>query len=366
MKQLLRMLTVLCAAAVSLSGVLTASAAIPKSLTFKQVSQAPVFDGKIDGSYGDKIFEFAAKEIQVGDYNLYPRTPEELDVVKGAYNAMTAKGYAVFDNDNLYLAFDVTDLAPRAAANSAHFSRTTNVQLVFYVNDYLSFQTIAYTGKNSVRVYDDDGHRSEADASLMEAKLTENSKTNYVYEIKIPWKAFEEVNSLKDVTDIRMGFVQTSMAIDYTCAAFGEAYDLDYDRLLPVTLDKSSTASNSNTKKTASQSQKSSSGVDFGEDTTSSVTNSNQNATSADTGEKTGSNASELEQQTESNAEEIASDTMEQAELNSDKDTSDSQETQTNTASKKDYTLVIILSIIGAVVVIGGVIAIILLNKKSE
>lgn len=337
MKKLTKLLCFMCVLAATFSCVLTANAAIPTALTFKQVATAPAFDGSIDTVYGQPIFDFKATDIQVGNYNLYPRTQEELDPLKEPYQKMHSKGYAVFDEENLYLAFDVKDTVPRAAANSANYYESTNIQLVFYVNEYLAFPTIAYAGKNKVRIWDD--KRSEMDINKMKAVFVENGG-NFIYEVKIPWSAFPDVRSLADVSDIRMGYIQTSMAVNYLCAAFGEAYDLDYDKLLPVTLNMLATpkTSSTNSQKTGSTNSSNTNSADSSK--TSSV-----DSTASDAG-VVGSGV------------DIPDDTQQTRKVNSSVSTVAEE-------GEKDYTLFIVLAAVGGLLIVGGVVAIILLNKKK-
>ena len=48
-----------------------------------------------------------------------------------------------------------------------------------------------------------------------EPSNVEKSKSNFIYEIKIPWEAFPEVSKADDVWYFRMGLVQSSMANGY-------------------------------------------------------------------------------------------------------------------------------------------------------
>ncbi len=352
MNKVLKLLSVLCAVVIVFAlavGSFNASAAIPTKLSFKQVSSAPAIDASIDSIYGSPVFDFSAKDTPIGEYNVFPRTQEQMATVMDAYNAMRVKGYVVFDKEYLYMAFDVNDVAPKVAGNSSKFYQSTNVQLVFYVNENLGYITAAYSGTNSVRVFNDDGNRSTMTIDNIDCKLVEKSKTNYIYEMRIPWVNFHEVDTLDDITDFKFAITQTSMGSSgtyknangvqdtYVCSAFGKAYDLNYDSCLPVTLQKlsNSEANKPVESQTQTQSQAVSSdagavgsGVDFGTNT-----------------ESSDSESSVISSQTDADA-----------------TTSDTE----NNENKKDYTLVIILAVVAVLVIGGGATAIILLNKGDK
>ncbi len=258
----------------------TTSAAIPTELTITETKTAPNINdgGVIDAAYGEKVFDLKASELPKDSGNLYPskmegRDGEKLDdpKVQAAIKVMRNIGYMTYDKDNLYILCDVTDIAPKASSNSAQPWKSTNLQLTMFVNEELSFPTIAYEGKNKVNVWNDP--RSVLDFELVEATFTEKSKTHYIYEIKIPWEAFPEVESADDVWYFRMGIVQTSMANDYVCSAFGEAYFLQAPKCIPVTLAKANESGNNTSSESSSEQNNT---------TSSTVSNNNTNTSSAD------------------------------------------------------------------------------------
>ncbi len=341
MKKMFKILSVMCISLLLLAcvaGALTVNAAIPTKLAFKQVTSAPKIDATIDSVYGEAVFDYRATDTPIGEWNVFPRTKEQMNTVMDAYNAMRVAGYVVFDKDYLYMAFDVNDVAPKVADNSSKFYKSTNLQLVFFVNENLGYITAAYAGTNSVRVFNDDGNRSTMIIDDIDCKLTEKSKTNYIYEMRIPWKNFHEIDTLSDVTDFKFAITQTSMGSSgtyknaegkqdtYVCSAFGKAYDLNYDSCLPVTLQKLASTGNSDGNSDADKPTESTpdgavgSGVDFGTD------DDTQN----------------------------------------DKNSDDSDATSGDGESGNNNTLIIILAIIAVVVVAGGVVAIVLINKGKK
>ena len=339
-----RFLAIIMAAAALLACAVPAYAALPTSLTFAEVKQAPKLDGDIDKLYGNSVFDFKATDITVGDNNLFPRTQDELNPIKSVYEKMRSVGYAVYDANNLYLAFDVYDVAPKAAGNSSKHWYSTNIQLVFYVNSQLCFPTIAYTGPGKVKVTADG--RSEMDFGKIKVSFSEKETGHYVYETVIPWSACYDINSFKDVNDMRFGFVQTSMAgydlvggdeeKAYLTAAFGDAYDLQYDKLIPVSFKKldgavQKPAENNKPGKTAgSETDKASAAPSGG-------VSINADADSfAGSGEQT-----------------------DKAENSDGETVIISEETE-----KKDSKLIIILIAAAVVIICGGAAAIIILNKK--
>lgn len=370
MKKIFKILSVICAVslimALAVSG-FTANAEIPTKLTFSQVSKAPTIDASIDDIYGSPVFDFKATDTKVfnpaavaGDpgFNIFPRQEDWMNSVKDAYEAMRVKGYVVFNEDYLYMAYDVNDVAPRTAGNAAKFYQSTNLQLVFFVNENLGYITAAYAGKDSVRVFNDDGNRSTMLIENIDCKLKEVSKTNYIYEMRIPWSNFHEVETLSDVTDFKFAITQTSMGSSgsynngsadttYVCSAIGSAYALNYEHSLPVTLKKLASGNNgggTNTDNTDSSPSGGNDGqgngvvggeVDFG--------SNSQQAPSSETDTSSDQSANEPSDNTSNN-------------------------TSSNTQPEKDYTLVIILAVVGVVVLAGGTVAIILINKggKSE
>ncbi len=349
MKKVFKLFSVICAITLVIAcfaSSFTANAAIPTSLTFAQVSKAPAIDATIDDVYGNPVFDFRATDTPVGEWNVFPRDKERMDPVMDAYNAMRVAGYVVFDKDYLYMAYDVHDVAPKVADNSSKFYKSTNLQLVFFVNENLGYITAAYAGTNSVRVFNDDGNRSTMSIDNIECKLVEKSKTNYIYEMRIPWSNFHEVETLSDITDFKFAITQTSMGSagkykndegkedTYVCSAFGKAYDLNYDSSLPVTLQKLAADKKEEDKTEAKPESKVETsadtgavgdGVEFGDSADDNTTNSNETVANDDT-----------------------------------------TTTGADTTEEKDNTLIIILAIVAVVVVAGGVLAIVLINKGSK
>lgn len=384
MKKLFKLFSVICAITLVIAcfaSSFVASAAIPTSLTFTQVSKAPAIDAAIDDVYGKPVFDYRATDTPIGEWNVFPRDNERMTPVMDAYNAMRVAGYVVFDKDYLYMAYDVYDVAPKVADNSTKFYKSTNLQLVFFVNENLGYITAAYAGTNSVRVFNDDGNRSTMTIDNIECKLTEKSKTNYIYEMRIPWSNFHEVEKLSDITDFKFAITQTSMGSagkykndegkedSYVCSAFGKAYDLNYDSSIPVTLqklaaDKKEENKNETSKETGSVASSDSGavgeGVEFGEtseDKTTSSTNQNSSKDTATTS-------------TQSNAgTDSATGTDSETGVESTTGTASADEqttTGTVTTEEKDYTLIIILAIVAVVVVAGGILAIVLINKGGK
>ena len=322
----------------------TASASVPTKLTFNRVNKSPTLDGTIDSIYGQPVFDIKATDLKAGDPNLAiatddgsakagDATDELISKVSSVYNTMHSVGYAVFDDENLYFAFDVTDTYPKAASNSANYWEATNIQLVFYVNQQLCFPSIAYAGTNKINIFPD--KRSEMDIDKIKVKFTENGG-KYVYEVVIPWNSCPEVSSFKDVDDLRFGFIQTSMAERYVAAAFGCAYELDYSKLVPVELKDDGSVESGNQK-------------------------DNQSTVSTAGNENTVSNNSSAAAPS-GNGTQINTD-------NSDNTNPASSDNQTVTEEiiegEKNYTPIIIIAVIGGLVIVGGVIAFIIINKKS-
>ena len=262
------------------------SAAVPTELKIYKTETAPNISdsGKIDSVYGEKLFDIKATDFSKDDQNLYPNTQREPHMLKdkGVKEAMAKMrniGYMTYDNENLYVACEVTDIAPKASANSAEPWKSTNLQLVMFVNEELSFITVAYEGTNKVNVVND--RRSVMDYELVEATFFEKSKTNYVYEIKIPWESFPEVTKADDVWYFRMGIVQSSMAKGYVCTAFGEAYFLQAPKCVPVKLEGAKNSGSATTSSEVTSSKEEDKG-----NTSSNVTSTNKptnnNTSSAD------------------------------------------------------------------------------------
>ena len=375
MKKVFKIISVICVISILFACVcLTASAEIPTKLTFTQVKKAPTIDASIDDIYGEPVVDFRATDTTVfnpsavaGDpgFNIFPRQEDWMNPVKDAYEAMRVKGYVVFNEDYLYMAYDVYDVAPRTAGNAAKFYQSTNLQLVFFVNENLGYITAAYAGKDSVRVFNDDGNRSTMIIENIDCKLKENSKTNYIYEMRIPWSNFHEVETLSDITDFKFALTQTSMGSSgtynngsadttYVCSAIGSAYALNYEHSLPVTLNKLAGANTDGGNGTGGN-------TDGGNGTASQSGNANTQSGAADA--KPGTTGNSVDFGTTSQPE-INSDT----ENESKNDGATTGTVSDDTETEKDYTLVIILSIVAVLVIAGGVVAIILINKggKSE
>lgn len=326
----------------------TASAAVPTALTFNEISTAPTLDGVVDAAYGSPVFDFSAKELPVGDKNLfmsdvmddgsisdtgtYGASDASVKKFANTYNTMKTVAYIAYDSKNLYLAFDTTDVAPKASSNSAMPWRSTNFQLCMYVNQRLAFFTVAYAGTNKVNICNDS--RNEFDVDVMKASFKEKSQTNFVYELVIPWSAAPGLKSAADVEDFRFGYVQTSMAEAYICTAVGEAWHQDYDKLVPVTMKALSGSTTTGTTGNASSEEDDTSAPQGG-GTTVNVGDSSSEDTDASSDITTGVT-----------------------------DKEDDGE-QVVVEEEKDYTLIIILGAVAGVVLIAGVVAIILLNKKS-
>lgn len=311
-----------------------ASAEVPTKLTFTQVEKAPTFDGIIDDVYGEKIFDLKATDLKVGENNLFPRSQAELDPLMDVYNVMQALGYAVHDKENLYLAFDIKDIAPKAASNSTEYWNSTNIQLIFYINQQLCFPTIAFAGTDKVNVIGD--ARSEMDVSKIRAKFKDNGNGNFIYEIVIPWVAVPDVKSLDDVDDVKFGFIQSSMAKGYICSAFGEPYDLKYNTLVPVTLKNLAKEENS------SSVQKPNNSTSQGANDN---TNSDNNSIITD-GTQIGN---EIKPESSSTVIDDTSTIVEETSTNG-----------TNT------TLVLVLIILAVLVIVGAGVAIIIINRKPK
>ena len=382
MKKLFKLFSIICAITLVIAcfaSSFVASAAIPTKLTFTQVSKAPTIDASIDEIYGKPVFDYRATDTPIGEWNVFPRDKERMNPVMDAYNTMRVAGYVVFDKDYLYMAYDVYDVAPKVADNSSKFYKSTNLQLVFFVNENLGYITAAYAGTNSVRVFNDDGNRSTMVIDNIDCKLVEKSKTNYIYEMRIPWSNFHEVEKLSDVTDFKFAMTQTSMGSAgkykndegkeeaYVCSAFGKAYDLNYDSSVPVTLaklkeeDKDESSKVTSSVATSSDSGAVGEGVDFGNSSEEKNTSSENTATtSSESTEKTESNTS-----TDSTASTESTQSTESV-------TSTESSTDTNATTgeepeeSKDYTLIIIIAIVAVVVVAGGIVAIVLINKGGK
>lgn len=334
-----RLITILVCLILAVSVCVPASAAVPSAFTFNEITSAPTIDGTIDSVYGSPIFDLSAKDLEMGNKNLfmadimdgavqengtYGANADSMAYFKNVYDIMRTVGYVAYDKNNLYLAFDTTDIAPKASSNSAKPWHSTNFQLCVYVNQRLGFFTVAYAGTNKANIANDT--RNEFDVDVMKVAFNEKSQNNFVYELVIPWSAIPGLKTAADVTDFRFGYVQTSMAMGYVCTAIGEGYHQDYDKLIPVTM--KSVSGDSNTTGTTGNN------------------NTVDDGTSAPVGGGTT--------------------------INTDKDTTDanSENATTNEGEEivvegeKDYTMIIILAVVAGVVLIGGVVAVLLLNKK--
>ena len=331
--------------------VIPTSAAIPTALTIKETKTAPNVNDKgvIDAVYGNPIFSYKATDIKVGETNLYPRTPEECAQVQDAINVMSNTGYATYDDKYFYMACVLKDLAPKASPNSAAPWQSTGIQLLLFVNTERSWTTFAYEGTNKVGVFDDNKGRSVLDPDFVTASFYERSQTEYVLEFKIAREGFPEIDGLADVQELKMGVVQTSMAdttVDanvkkdgaYTCAAFGEAYELKYEKALPVTMVSANGSSNNGGSSTVTSTITSTITTPGESDSTS--------APSEGTAVDIGGSSSET--------------TSTESSENSDQTTTVVQE------GEKDWTMIIILAAVAGVIIIGGAVAIILLNKKPS
>ncbi len=332
--------------------IIPASAAIPTALTFTQIeaSNAPIIDGTVDASYGSPIFDLIAKDIAIGDEDhifmsdvmedgsisadsgTYGGTEIAKNKFIKTYNTMRTVAYVTYDDKNLYLAFDTTDIAPKASENSATPWRSTNFQLCMYVNQRLAFFTVAYTGKNKVTIAND--NRNEFDVDVMKAALNEKSQNNFVYELVIPWSAAPGLKSAKDVEDFRFGYVQSSMAEAYICTSIGTGWAQKYEKLVPVTM-------------------KNLSGEDTKPSTNSSdATGTVDDGTSAPSGGGTSIN---INNDNDSTNTETNNDTN----INNEDD-----EVIVVEEGKDNSKMIIILACVGGVILVAGVVAVILLNKK--
>lgn len=371
MKKIFKILSVITAISVVLACAMcgiSANAEVPTKLTFNQVEKAPTIDASIDSVYGQPVFDFKATDTKVfnpsaaaGDpgFNIFPRQEDWMEPVKDAYEAMRVKGYVVFNEDYIYMAYDVNDVAPRTAGNASKFYQSTNLQLVFFVNENLGYITAAYAGKDSVRVFNDDGNRSTMIIENIDCKFKELSKTNYIYEMRIPWANFHEIESLSDVTDFKFAITQTSMGsagtynngsadTSYVCSAIGSAYALNYEHSLPVTLKKLGGSSGGNGGANA-ENPDGQGGSQDGQ--------GGNNVVGGEVDFGGGQNSKPTESKPEADADkDNSSDTVGTTQNN----------TSTEEEPEKDYTLVIILAAIAVVVIAGGAVAIILINKKGK
>ena len=337
--------------------VMPTSAAVPTALTIKETKTAPNVNDKgvIDAAYGSPIFDYRATDLTPGDGDLHPKTQAECAVVNDAISVMRNVGYATYDDKYFYMACVLTDLAPFATSNSAEPWKSTGVQLLLFVNTERSWTTFAYEGTNKVGVYDDNKDRSVLNPDYVTASFYERSKTEYVLEFKIAWEGFPEVESLADVNELKMGVVQTSMAsacannddgngnpiyasAPYTCSAFANAYELKYEKALPVTM----VSANGNTNNGGSSTVTSTITSTITTPAESDSTNAPSDGTAVDVGGSSDQTVGATESE------------------NGDQTTTVVQE------GEKDWTMIIILAAVAGVIIIGGAVAIILLNKKPS
>ena len=340
--------------------VMPTSAAVPTALTIKETKTAPNVNDKgvIDAAYGNPIFDYRATDLTPGDGDLHPKTKEECAVVNDAISVMRNVGYATYDDKYFYMACVLTDLAPKASPNSAAPWQSTGIQLLLFVNTERSWTTFAYEGTNKVGVFDDNKGRSVLDPDFVTASFYERSKTEYVLEFKIAWEGFPEVDSLADVNELKMGVVQTSMAsacannktpdgtpiyeaAPYTCSAFANAYELKYEKALPITMVPANGNSNNNGGGSSTVTSTITSTI------TTPAESDSTSAPSQGTAVDVGGSSDQTIGATESEKE-------------------DDQTTTVVQEGKKDFTMIIILAAIAGVIIIGGAVAIILLNKKPS
>lgn len=224
-------------AACPFGGMLSVNAEVPTKLSISNTNISPVIDGVVDESYGDMQWDQKATDLKVPEKNLFPRTQAELDTMIEAYNVMRMKGWLTYDNEGIYMAVEATDLSASTDYNSVQPWKSTNIQVVMYVEASRYFFTLSYGGNNKA-VLANDTMRSELDESeVTEYTVKETVLSNSVrlcWEIKIPYEALWDISGITQDTDIRLGVIQTSMAKGYCCQAFGNAFDLQYDTLLPV------------------------------------------------------------------------------------------------------------------------------------
>lgn len=330
MKKVIRLMGIICALVLVLSCTLTANAAWlqqPSTISIEEVSKAPAIDGVIDANNGALKWNQNASEIPIGEYDLYPRTPEECAPFTDLYKIMNMKGYFVYDDEGVYLAVEAIDYAPKASSNSDEPWKSSNIQVVLYTNSSRNFFTVAYAGTNKANIHNDE-KRSELDIAkvkdyaVKEADLG-NGTYKLTWEVKIPYEAFYNINSMADISEMRLGIVQSSMSIDYACQAFGKAYSLVYEDLISVDI-----------KRPAGQETPTDSG--------------SGNTIVSATGSGVDLGATETESDT----------------ISEDK-TDDNSSVDSAPEDNSKTTLIIILAAVAGVIVIGGVVAIILINKKK-
>lgn len=338
MKKAISLLTVVCLVAMLLSCTFCASAEVPKQLTIDEVKTSPVVDGKLDDVYGAHKWNQSATELTVGEQNLFPRSDDLFtpDMV-AVRNVMNMKGWLVYDSEALYIAVAAKDTAPKVASDNSKYWNSTNIQVVLFVDSSRYFFTVAYEGDNKVSLHDD-GDRSELDVDKMDVAKNvafTNNVGDLFYEIRIPFEALWDVDKITKDTDIRLGIVQTSMAAGYVCQAFGEAYGLKYDTMIPVTP------------------------VPYVAPVVSTSTPASVDSTvapDADAGVDLGGASSDIV----SSADEVSS-------VDSEPESKEESSDVTSVADTEEggNSMMIILIVVGAVIVIGAVVAIILVSKKK-
>jgi len=220
-------------------GLITVTAEVPTELSISYAETSPIIDGVVDSSYGDMQWNQSATDIPIGEYNLFPRTPEECEPFKSVFNIMNMKGWLSYDADGIYMAVEATDLYAFAPVDSSEPWKSTHIKVVLYTNSSCNFFTLSYDGKNKVNLYNDSSRSCLDISKVTDYALSENisdNTTKLVWEIKIPYEALWNISSINEISDMRLGVIQTSMAYGYCCQAFGKAYSLVYSDLLPVTI----------------------------------------------------------------------------------------------------------------------------------
>lgn len=215
-------------------------AAIPTQLSITYAKTAPVIDGVVDASYGEMQWDQSATDFEIGEFNLFPRLKEEWDLEQrqAILKKMNMKGWLAYDKEGIYMAVEATDILAMSNSDPQKFWNSTNIQVVIYIDSHRYYFTLYY-GENKKAVLRDDKSRSDLDESkVVEYTLKETSFENGIklgWEIKIPYEALYNSSRINQNTDIRLGVVQTSMSYGYySCQAFGEAYSLNYQTLVPV------------------------------------------------------------------------------------------------------------------------------------
>ena len=334
MKKVIRLMSVICALVLVLSCTLTANAEWlkqPSTISIEKVSKTSAIDGVIDDASGSKKWDQNATDIAVGEYDLFPRTPEECAPFSNVFSVMNMKGYFVYDEEGIYLGVEATDTLPKAASDSSEFWHSSNIQIVLYTNSSRTFCTLAYAGTNKANLFNDE-KRSELDIAKVKdycvKETVSGGTTKLVWEIKFPYEAFWDVKGMEDIAEMKLGIVQSSMAEGYACQAFGKAYSLVYEDLISVDI-----------KRPAGETVNSN--ADSGNAGGNTIVSASGDGVDLGAAGETGS--------------EVASDAT-------------ADDTASSAAPAEDNsktTLIIILAAVAGVIVIGGVVAIILINKKK-